>query len=96
MLLSIDTLRLAADRNRVHVALVAAQAQLARARAERDGASEFVIPDDLAAAARVAEVEDDIDQQRAEFANRMQRHVGGTCRARPAGQRGERRRSRAC
>ncbi len=74
MLLSIDTLRLAADRNRVHVALVAAEAQLARARAERDGVSEFVIPDDLAAAARVAEVEDDIDQQRAEFANRMQRH----------------------
>jgi membrane fusion protein, type I secretion system len=75
VLLSLDTVRLNADRNRVHVALVAAQAQLVRAKAERDGASEFVIPDDLAAAARVAEVEDDIDQQRAEFANRMQRHV---------------------
>jgi HlyD family type I secretion membrane fusion protein len=75
VLLSIDTLRLAADRNRVHVALVAAQAQLVRAKAERDGASVFVIPDDLAAEARIASVEDDIDQQRAEFSNRMQRHV---------------------
>lgn len=75
VLLSIDTLRLTADRNRVHVALVAAQAQLVRAKAERDGASVFVIPGDLAAAARVASVEEDIDQQRAEFANRLQRHV---------------------
>jgi len=75
VLLALDTLRLAADRNRVHVALVAAQAQLARARAERDGASEFVVPGELAAEARIASVEDDIDQQRAEFANRMQRHV---------------------
>ncbi|MCU0789880.1 MAG: HlyD family type I secretion periplasmic adaptor subunit [Nitratireductor sp.] len=74
VLLTIDTVRVAADRNRVSVALIAAEAQLARAMAERDGKAELTFSDPLAVGARLASVEDDLDQQRAEFTNRMQRH----------------------
>lgn len=73
-LLSIDTTRVAADRNRVVVALIGAEAQFARAAAERDGKTELVFEAAITNAARVAGVDADIDQQRAEFANRLQRH----------------------
>jgi HlyD family secretion protein len=74
VLLTIDRLRLAADRNRVAVALIAAEAQLARAKAERDGEAALAIEPGLQAAARSAGVEDDLAQQKAEFANRLLRH----------------------
>lgn len=74
VLLAIDTVRVAADRNRVNVALIAAEAQLARAMAERDGLEELAFADELLLNARLAAVDGDLDQQRAEFANRMQRH----------------------
>ena len=74
-LLTLETVRLAADRNRVNVALIAAEAQLVRAQGERDGKSELMFSDELSTGARLASVEGDIDQQRAEFVNRLQRHA---------------------
>lgn len=74
VLLSIDTTRLTVDRNRVNVALIATQAQLARAEAERDGRSELQFSPEISIGARIAGVEGDLDQQRAEFSNRLQRH----------------------
>ncbi len=74
VLLSIDTLRIAAERNRVKVALIASEAQLARAQAERDGMPELAIDPGLAAGALMAGAVEDIEQQQAEFANRTQRH----------------------
>ncbi|WP_457936120.1 HlyD family type I secretion periplasmic adaptor subunit [Mesorhizobium sp. 10J20-29] len=73
-LLTIETVRLAADRDRVNVALIAAEARLARAQAERDGNTEIVFSDELSSTARLTSVEGDLDQQRAEFFNRVQRH----------------------
>ncbi len=73
-LLSIDTTRVAADRNRVVVALIGTEAQIARAQAERDGRSEMELPPEVVNSARTAGVEGDLEQQRAEFANRLQRH----------------------
>ncbi len=74
VLLTIDALRLAADRNRVSVALIAAEAQMMRAKAERDGAPDLALPPELSEAAQAAGVEDDLAQQKAEFANRQVRH----------------------
>lgn len=74
VLLAIDSLRLAADRNRVAVALVAAETQLARAQAERDRKDRISFSPELVAAARAAGVSDDLDQQSAEFSNRLSRH----------------------
>jgi HlyD family secretion protein len=75
VLMTLDALRLAADRNRVAVTLVGAQAQLARAQAERAGSDTVDFSPDLLATARASGVEDDLEQQRAEFANRLSRHA---------------------
>ena len=74
ILLTVDTTRTAAERDRLHMALVTAQAQLARARAERDGAEELVFTPPLAAAADDAGLGGELAQQRSEFAYRRERH----------------------
>lgn len=71
----LDDTRVLADRNRVNVALIATEASLVRAQAERDGKTELEFPMELLAAARIDGLEADIEQQRAEFANRTERHV---------------------
>ncbi len=73
-LLSIDTTRVAADRNRVVVALIGTEAQIARAQAERDGKRTMELPPEVVKDARDIGVEGDLEQQRAEFSNRLQRH----------------------
>jgi HlyD family type I secretion membrane fusion protein len=74
ILLVVDTTRIAADRNRLNVASIAATAQLARAAAERDGASDLRFAPTLIAAASVSGVKNDLEEQQKEFANRLQRH----------------------
>lgn len=71
----LDDTRVLAERNRVNVALIATEASLVRAQAERDGKDKLEFPMELLAAARIDGLEADIEQQRAEFANRVERHV---------------------
>ncbi len=71
----LDDTRANAELNRVNVALVGARASLARAQAERSGATELQFDAELTAAAGTEALEADLDQQRFEFANRYQRHV---------------------
>lgn len=74
ILLTVDTARTAAERDRLTIALVAAQAQLARARAERDGAAQLVFTPLLTAAAARSGTEGELAQQQSEFTNRQERH----------------------
>ena len=71
----LDDTRALAERNRVNVALIATEASLVRAQAERDGKDKLEFPVQLLAAARIDGLEADLEQQRAEFANRAERHV---------------------
>ena len=71
----LDDTRALAERNRVNVALIATEASIVRAQAERDGKDKLEFPVQLLAAARIDGLEADLEQQRAEFANRAERHV---------------------
>lgn len=74
ILLTIDTTRTRAERDRISMAVISATAQLARCRAEQTGALELVLPADLEKQALAAGVEGDIAQQLTEFDNRLMRH----------------------
>jgi HlyD family secretion protein len=75
VLLIMDTTRVASERNRVNVALIASMARLDRAQSERDGATKLDFPPRLVAAAGTAGVLDDLQEQQEEFANRLDRHL---------------------
>jgi HlyD family type I secretion membrane fusion protein len=75
VLLIMDTTRVASERNRVNVALIASMARLDRAQSEREGAARLDFPPRLVAAAGTAGVLDDLQEQQEEFANRLDRHL---------------------
>jgi HlyD family secretion protein len=75
VLLTIDTTRTTAERDRLKMALIAATAQLARARAEQKGAEQLILPAELEDDAQETGVSDDIAQQRNEFDSRRTRHI---------------------
>ncbi|MFZ1815417.1 MAG: HlyD family type I secretion periplasmic adaptor subunit [Rhizobiaceae bacterium] len=71
----LDPTRVMADRNRVNVTLIGAQASLVRAEAERDGLEELVFPDALVKSATDEGLSSDLEQQSAEFRNRWDRYA---------------------
>jgi HlyD family type I secretion membrane fusion protein len=71
----LDKTKAEAEMNRVAAALVGARASLARAEAERSGATDLVFAADLVEAAKARDLQADLDEQREEFRNRYQRHV---------------------
>jgi len=75
VLLTIDTTRTVAERDRVKMALISAAAQLARARTEQRGDERLNFPAALEADAAAMGVSDDLEQQRSEFDNRRTRHM---------------------
>jgi HlyD family secretion protein len=75
ILLTIDTTRTTAERDRISLALMSATAQLARARAEQTGAKHLVLPETLKRNAAAAGATGDIEQQMSEFDNRRTRHI---------------------
>lgn len=75
VLLTIDTTRTLAERDRVKMALISASAQLARARAEQRGDRILSFPAKLEADAAAMGVSEDLAQQRSEFDNRLTRHM---------------------
>ena len=60
VLLTIDTTRTTAERDRISMALMSATAQLARARAEQNGAEHLVLPEPLRREAEAAGASGDI------------------------------------
>lgn len=75
VLLTIDTTRTVADRDRVKMALIQASAQMTRARAEQRGDEQLSFPASLEADAAAMGVSEDLEQQRSEFDNRRMRHL---------------------
>jgi len=74
VLMTLEVTMIMAERNRVTAALLSTEAQLVRAEAERDGLPELAFPAELEARARMAENFASLDEQRAEFRNRLARH----------------------
>lgn len=75
LLMLLDETHLLTERNRARAALIFAKAKIARAMAERDGASKLEFPEDVEEDARTAGLEFILDQERAEFRNGLERHL---------------------
>lgn len=75
VLMTLDATRILAERNRVTAALLSVEAQIVRAEAERDGLREIAFGAELESRARLADSYNSLDEQRAEFRNRLERHT---------------------
>lgn len=73
-LLELDATRALSDRDRVKNQLLGLEARLARALAERDGATLLEFSDELTSQANDLGKQEELRQQQTEFENRLQRH----------------------
>jgi len=73
-IIELDATRVRSERDRVTNQLVGIQARMARLLAERDGATRLEFSNELISEAASRGISDDLEQQRKEFVNRLQRH----------------------
>ena len=74
VLVSLDDTQVKAESNRVGAAILLAEAQLARARAELTGQQELIFASGLVMSARKLGMEAELAEQNAEFTSRLERH----------------------
>jgi HlyD family secretion protein len=73
-IIELDKTRVESERDRVNNQLLGIRARIARLNAEMEGAPTIEFPEELVSAAAGSAMTSDLEQQRREFVNRLERH----------------------